>query len=171
MEVLRLGVELELQLLAYTTATAMQYPSWVCHLRHSSQQLWIPNPLSKARDQTCVLMGASQIHFFCATTGTPSWFDCISIAFILLNKNTAQHLHIENDRTYIKNVCVRKRGKKEVLPFSSNHCQYFDKHPFRSFDPYRLINNFHYSAHPASSAFTFYTQSISKVFLCIKTHF
>ena len=30
MEVPRLGVKLELQLLAYTTATAMQDPSYIC---------------------------------------------------------------------------------------------------------------------------------------------
>ena len=52
MEVSRLGVELELQLLAYTTATATLDPSHVCDLHHSSQQRWIPNPLSEARDRT-----------------------------------------------------------------------------------------------------------------------
>ena len=39
---------------------------------------WILNPLSKARDQTCVLMDASQIHFCCATMGTP-----VCSAFVL----------------------------------------------------------------------------------------
>ena len=34
------------------TAIAMQDPSHVCILHHSSQQGWILNPLSKARDQT-----------------------------------------------------------------------------------------------------------------------
>ena len=35
---------------------------------------WILNPLSKARDGTCVLVDASQIHFCCTTAGTPlSW--------------------------------------------------------------------------------------------------
>ena len=47
MEVPRLGVELELQLLVYTTATAMQDPHRVCDLHHSSQQRRIPNPLSR----------------------------------------------------------------------------------------------------------------------------
>ena len=37
MEVPRLWVELELQLLAYTTATAKPDPSRICHLHHSSQ--------------------------------------------------------------------------------------------------------------------------------------
>ena len=38
MEVFRLGVESELQLLAYTTATSMLDLSYVCDLHHSSQQ-------------------------------------------------------------------------------------------------------------------------------------
>ena len=37
MEVLRLGVELELQLLAYTMATAMWDPIHFCDLHHSSR--------------------------------------------------------------------------------------------------------------------------------------
>ena len=43
MEIPRLGVESELQLSAYTTATAMPDPSWICDLHHSSQQRWILN--------------------------------------------------------------------------------------------------------------------------------
>ena len=31
-------------------STAMRDPSCVCNLHHNSQQHWIPNPLSKARD-------------------------------------------------------------------------------------------------------------------------
>ena len=49
MEVPRLGVEWELQLLAYATATV------VWDLRCNLGQLGILNPLSKARDQTCIL--------------------------------------------------------------------------------------------------------------------
>ena len=62
MEVPRLGVELELQLLAYSTATAMQDPSHVYDLHHSSRQHWILNPLIKVRNQTCVLMDVSQMR-------------------------------------------------------------------------------------------------------------
>ena len=54
MEVPGLGVKLELQLLAYTTATPD--PSHICDLHYSSQQLQILNPLSEAKDQTCILM-------------------------------------------------------------------------------------------------------------------
>ena len=72
MEVPRLGVELELQLPAHTTATAMWDPSLVCDLHHSSQQRQIINLLSEARDQTRHLMVPSQICFHCTTTGTPT---------------------------------------------------------------------------------------------------
>ena len=56
MEILRLGVKLELQLLAYTTATARLDPSIVGNLLHSSQQCQFPDPLSEAGDQTHILM-------------------------------------------------------------------------------------------------------------------
>ena len=52
MEVPRLGVELEPQLPAYSTATATPDPSQVLDLHNSSQQCWILKPLSEARDQT-----------------------------------------------------------------------------------------------------------------------
>ena len=63
MEVPRLGVELELQLLAYATATARPDTSCICNLHHSPRQHWILNPLGKTRDRTCILMGTSQILF------------------------------------------------------------------------------------------------------------
>ena len=47
MQVPRLGVKSELQLPAYTTATATPDPSSVCDLHHSSQQCQILNPLSE----------------------------------------------------------------------------------------------------------------------------
>ena len=56
MEVPRLGVELELQLLVYTTAIAAWDLSCICDLCHSLWQYWILNPLSEARDQTCILI-------------------------------------------------------------------------------------------------------------------
>ena len=71
MEVPRLGVESELQLPAYTTATARPDPSGDFNLHDSSWQRWILNPLSEAKDRTYVLMDPSQIHFHCAMVGTP----------------------------------------------------------------------------------------------------
>ena len=50
MAVPRLGVESELQLTVYTTATVTWDLSHVCDLHHSSWQRQIPDPLSEARD-------------------------------------------------------------------------------------------------------------------------
>ena len=38
------------------TATARWDLNCICKSHHSSQQCWIPNPLSKARDQSCIFM-------------------------------------------------------------------------------------------------------------------
>ena len=56
MEVPRLGVELELQLLAYTTDTATRDPNPICDLCLSLWQHWILNPLSRGRTRTPILM-------------------------------------------------------------------------------------------------------------------
>ena len=63
MEVPRLGVKSELQLLAYTTAMAMWDPSLICDPHHSSRQCQIPDPLSEVRDQNHILMHTRQISF------------------------------------------------------------------------------------------------------------
>ena len=67
----RLGVQSELQLPAYTTATATSDSSHVCDLHHGSGQHRILNPLMEARDRTRNLMVPSGFCFRCATTGTP----------------------------------------------------------------------------------------------------
>ena len=72
-EVPRLGVATELQLPAYARTTATPDLSHVCELQNSSQQHWILNPLSKARDWPCILMDTAWVHYHWATTGTPSW--------------------------------------------------------------------------------------------------
>jgi len=73
MEVPRLGVEseLQLQLPAYTTATATPDLSRMRNLHHSSRQCQLLNPLSKGRDQIQVLMDTSQVHYCRGTMGTP----------------------------------------------------------------------------------------------------
>ena len=55
MEVPRLGVKSELQLPAYTTATAMPNLNRICNLYLSLWQHRILNLLSEARDRTCIL--------------------------------------------------------------------------------------------------------------------
>ena len=63
-EIPSLGDKLELQLPAYTTATATWDPSRFCNVHHSSQQRpQILNPLSDARDQTRILMDTSQVLY------------------------------------------------------------------------------------------------------------
>ena len=61
MEVPRLGVESDLLLLAYATATAMTDLSRIFDLCCSLLQCQILNPLSKARYQTHLLMDTSRV--------------------------------------------------------------------------------------------------------------
>ena len=65
MEVPRLRVESEPQLLAFATATAMMDPS------HGMWQCWILNPVSEARHQTHILMDIRWVLTNRATVGTP----------------------------------------------------------------------------------------------------
>ena len=69
MAVSSLGVELELQLGAYTTTTLDL--SCLCDLHHSSQQHQVPNQLMEARDQTHVLEDTTRVCYRCARRGTP----------------------------------------------------------------------------------------------------
>ena len=73
LEVPRLGVESELQLPVYTTATAMPDSSHICNLHRSSRQGQILNPLREARDRTCVLMDTSRVCFCWASRGLQHW--------------------------------------------------------------------------------------------------
>ena len=83
-EVLRLGVELELQLPAYTIVTAMPDPSCICDLHHNSWKRWILDLLSEARDQICILMDASHMLFHWAMTETPCFvFQILHISEII----------------------------------------------------------------------------------------
>ena len=72
MEIPTLGVKSELQPPAYITATAMPGPSCICDLYHSSWQCQMLNPLSKVRDETCVFMDTSWIHYCWVTTRNPT---------------------------------------------------------------------------------------------------
>ena len=71
MKVPRLGVELELQLPAYTTAEQLgvHAVSVTYTVAHSNARSF--NPLSEVGAQTCVFMDTSWIRFCCTTTGTP----------------------------------------------------------------------------------------------------
>ena len=64
---------------AYTAAT-----SHICDPHLSSPQCWILNPLSKARDQTHILMDTGQVCYHWARTGTPRNFFKTSKYFCVL---------------------------------------------------------------------------------------
>ena len=61
MEFFRLEVELELQLLAYTTDTATQDPVLICDLHCNLQQCHTLKALINAKDGTHILMDASWV--------------------------------------------------------------------------------------------------------------
>ena len=106
MEISRLGVESELQLLAYVTAIATWNPSHVCDLYHSSWQCWIVNPLNEARDRTCVLMGTCQVPYHWAAVELP-------LMLILILMKMSKQVSIE----YTKKD-VRKESKHFTKKFS-----------------------------------------------------
>ena len=71
MEFPRLGVKSELQLLVYATATAMQDPSCICDLHHSSKQWRILDPLNEARARTLIFVDGNRLVG--SVTTEPQW--------------------------------------------------------------------------------------------------
>ena len=116
------SVEPELQLPAYTTATAMPDPSCIRDLHHSPRQCWIFNPMIKARDRARILVDSSQAHYCWATTGTSHLLFSLIIKsndFILppvwlLSKKITGPLCV-CDRAWGLCVCLAQRHKKCVL--------------------------------------------------------
>ena len=107
MEVPRLGVQLELQLPAYTTPIATQ------DLGHSSWQCQILSPLSEARDQTRNLMVPSRIHFLYTMTGNSLYETLLQvllspgICFVQTISTTQRnplHLQLEGDETPLREL-------------------------------------------------------------------
>ena len=115
MEVPRLGVELELQLLAYTAATAKQDPSCMCDLHHSLWQHWIPNLLSEAKDGTWILMNTSRTGFCWAMMGTSVFSFIVIKKYRMENSPTKLVLSVQfNSVKYRHSV-----GKQVSRKFSS----------------------------------------------------
>ena len=84
-----LGVKSELQLPAYTTATATSDPRCIYNLHHSTWQRRILNPLSKARDWTSVLMDTSWVRYLWATMGMPSFICLFLFPLTYMLKSTS----------------------------------------------------------------------------------
>ena len=65
MEVPGLGVELQLQLLAYATATQKRriQAAFATYTIAHGNTGWIPDQLSKARDRTCAFMDTSWVCY------------------------------------------------------------------------------------------------------------
>ena len=103
----------QLQPPAYTTATAMRDPSWVCDLRHSSEQCWILNSLSEARDWTCVLMDTNRVPYHWAMMGTLIY----NVFFNELYDMDVWISHFEGVR-WTKFSVLSRTVKAEVLMFA-----------------------------------------------------
>ena len=79
----------QIQLPAHARATAIQDPSHVCNLHHSSRQCWILNPLSEARDQTQILVDASWVHNLLShswNSSVPSYFTLMATQTVATSK-------------------------------------------------------------------------------------
>ena len=114
MEFPRLGVNLELRLSAYTTATATWDLSWDFDLHHSAWQCQILNPLSGARNQTWVLMDTSMVHYHWATVGTPK-------SILIFRSCWWGHL-----RGWVRNWGTAHRDQmlaQEPVPWVATQCQ------------------------------------------------
>ena len=113
MEAPRLGVELEVQQPAYTTATATQDPSRICSPHHGSRQHKILNPLSEARDRTHILMDTSQTR-----KGAPSWYIVRSVRFAttknLEKKKMDRERLSKSHKEYLQRILEAFLGKTEI---------------------------------------------------------
>ena len=86
-QVPRLGVELKLQPLAYTTSTAMPDPSHVCDVHHSSWQHQILKPLSEAGDRSRNLMDPSWVCQLLSPEGNSLYFKYMSLTYLYFLKS------------------------------------------------------------------------------------
>ena len=85
MKVPRLGVKLELQLPAYSTATATWNLSHVFNLHHSSRQCRILKPLSEARDRTFIFLDSNWVHNL-LNHNRNSLFVCLCFSYSTYNQ-------------------------------------------------------------------------------------
>ena len=104
MELPRLGVKSELQLQATATATATPDSSRVCNLHRSSQQCRILNPLSEARDRTCIPMDTSRVHNLLSHNGK-SWLSTFKLQLVNSSISNLTHSLMKSDLEEVKSIC------------------------------------------------------------------
>ena len=119
-EVPRLWVKLELQLLAYATVTAKPDPSHICQLHCNLWQHWILNPLREVRDRTCVLMDASQFRFCWSMRELQKLSKCL----LMVNGLTVVHPYhgilLSNKRNRLLTHTVTWIELQEIMPSEKN---------------------------------------------------
>ena len=83
MEVPRLGVESELQLLVYATATATWDPSCVCNLYHTTRQRRIPNHLARPGIETAASWISVRFVSIAPQRELPRHFSCYASIYMV----------------------------------------------------------------------------------------
>ena len=113
----KLGVKLEVQLLACATAIATWDLSHICDLHYSSQQHQILNPLSEARDWTHHLMVPSRIRFHCTMTGTPIFNFLKNLHTVFPSGSISLYSYQPNYPNYLANCIIFLMNSHQILLF------------------------------------------------------
>ena len=132
MEVPRLGVELELQLPAYATATAIPDQSPICNLCFSSRQHWILNPLSEVRDWTCILMATSWLLNLLRHNGNAEWNILDGLLWLRIWVQGDRRGHGKEDEEHLDRAKAKARSQElQVNSKSGKSCGF--KHHLKAF--------------------------------------
>ena len=115
MEFPRLGVALELQLLTYTTATAMSrsMSRHVCNLHHTLQQRQILNSLMEARDRIHILMDLNHLSH----NGNSSIHSLTTV--FRYNLYISQSIHLKCTIEWFL-ICLQNSAN--ITPYNSRTC-------------------------------------------------
>ena len=111
MEVPKLGAESELQLPAYTTATATWDQSRSCDLHCSLRHCQNLHPLSKARDLTHNLMDTSRVRNLLSHNGNSGCF------FFFFN-STCEIIQYLSSSVWLISLCIVPLKSIHVVPNS-----------------------------------------------------
>ena len=116
MEFPRLRVESELQLPAYTTATAIPDPSHVFNLCHSLWQLRILNTLNETRDRTHILSETTSGSYLLSHNGK------CSLSFILSwNSHHGSAINEPNYRLATERMQIQSLASLSGLRIQHRH--------------------------------------------------